>query len=333
MKIKYDIARMEQDVERIAEYALSLPEIADWPELVTIFDERKPRPDWLLPLMACQAVGGDTALAVPCGAAIACLQISIILVDDILDDEAGGAHYTYGNGPTANMAIALEAAAFRLVLQADLDPEIRVEVTSCLAWMAHTTALGQHWDVQGAEQEDEYWKVVQAKSTPFYAEAIHVGALVGGANDEIAGSLREFGIVLGELIQIRDDLFDAFKRPGNPDCVKGCSLPILYARLVEHDYYAEFAELWPRAAAEPEVLERVQEILIRCGALSFCVYQWIERFTRAHKLLNSLSLADSSPLDDILMRQTQPLAKLLSPYADNLPPELTQFFVDRDDIP
>jgi len=333
MQSKYGIARMEREVDKIAACALSLPEIADWPELVTLFEERKPRPDWLLPLMACEAVGGDVALAIPCGAAIACLQISIILVDDILDDEADGAHHTYGNGPTANMAVALQAAAFRFVLQADLAPETRAEITSCLAWMAHTTALGQYWDVQGPEEEDEYWKVVQKKSTPFYAEAIHIGALVGGASGEISGSLRDFGIVLGELIQIRDDLVDAFKRPVNPDWVKGCSLPILYARLVEHDYHVQFAELLPRVAAEPEVLEQAQEILIRCGALSFCVYQWIERFTKAHKLLNSLSLVDSSPLDDILMRQARPLANLLSPYADSLPRELAQFFIERDDTP
>jgi geranylgeranyl pyrophosphate synthase len=135
--------------------------------------------------------------------------------------------------------------------------------------MAHTTALGQHWDAQGPGEEDEYWKVVQAKSTPFYAEAIHVGALVGGASDETAGSLRDFGVVLGELIQIRDDLFDAFKRPANPDWVRGSSLPILYARLVEHDYHAQFAELLPRAATESEALEQAQEILIRCGRSVF----------------------------------------------------------------
>ena len=94
-------------------------------------------------------------------------------------------------------------------------------VTASLAHLALATALGQHLDVQHLEGEANYWKVVRAKSTPFYGAALHVGALLGNATPEVAEGMRDLGVLLGEIIQIHDDLLDAFHTPANPDWTGG----------------------------------------------------------------------------------------------------------------
>jgi hypothetical protein len=145
--------------DSITAHVLALPEVAAWPAMAGIFvqAEGKPRPDWNLPVLACQAVGGDASAAAPGGAAIACLQISIILVDDMLDEDPRGEHLRRGSGPTANLALAFQAAALRVVEQAAVDAERRAAIIACLAGAALATALGQEWDIQNLDGEENYW--------------------------------------------------------------------------------------------------------------------------------------------------------------------------------
>ena len=316
------------DTESIIAPALALPEVAAWPSMIQLLEraERKPRLDWRLPLLACQVLGRDTSSAIPGAAAIACIQISIILVDDMLDEDPRGEHLRSGVGPTANLALALQAAAFRVVAQATIEAPVRTAVIDSLATMCLATSLGQHLDVQNLDGEKNYWKVVRAKSTPFYATALHVGALLGGAAPPVTEGLRDLGILIGEIIQIRDDLVDAFQTPANPDWRQGrTNLALLYARTASHADRARFAELLLQAA-ELHALRQAQQILIDCGAVSYCVYQLIRRQQEAKRLLDSLSPPNPDPLADLLARQTSPVVSLMETVGVEAPAELWKEF-------
>ena len=301
------------DTESIIAPALALPEVAAWPGMVELLEraERKPRLDWKLPLLACQVLGRDTSLAIPGAAAIACIQISIILVDDMLDEDPRGEHLRSGVGPTANLALALQAAAFRVIGQAAVGADRRAGVIDSLAAMCLATSLGQHLDVQNLDGEENYWKVVRAKSTPFYAAALHVGALLAGATVPVTEGLRDLGILIGEIIQIRDDLVDAFQAPANPDWQQGRNnLALLYARTASHPERARFIELLPEAS-DAQALRQAQKILIDSGAVSYCAYQLIRRRQEAKRLLDSLPLNCPVPITNLLARQTSPVVSLL----------------------
>jgi len=132
--------------EGIRACVLAVPEMSAWPELGDLFERAagKPRPDWEWPILACQAVGGEASQAIPGAAAIACMYISIILIDDMLDDDPRGEHLRVGCGQAANMALAFQAAAFRAIEQAEISAERRAAIVSSLAWLALGTAAGQH---------------------------------------------------------------------------------------------------------------------------------------------------------------------------------------------
>jgi geranylgeranyl pyrophosphate synthase len=173
------------------------------------------------------------------------------------------------------------------------------------------TAFGQQLDLQQAEDEETYWQLVQTKSSPFFSAAFYIGALVGGASEETACQFEELGRLYGEMIQIHDDLNDVMTTPADPDWLQGRSpLPILFAQVVAHPERERFVEL-RQIAAEPAALAEAQAILIRCGAVSYCVDQLIRRYHAAQGVLGGIRLVQDQELANLFESLVEPIWKLL----------------------
>lgn len=299
--------------QHIRDLVAGLPEVVDWPELAAVFDRtgESSRPDWELPLRACEAAGGARADALPVAAAVACLQLSIIIVDDILDDDPRGAHVTYGVGPAANMALAYEALASRLIDVSPLHPDRKVTIMATLSQVGLQTAIGQNLDIQNLGGQANYWKVVTAKSTPFYGGALKTGAIAGGASSTLAAQMYDLGLQFGEIIQIEDDLSDALETPANADWKQGRNnLLILYAQTADHPQRARFSELLPRTD-DPGALAEAQQILISSGAVAYSAYLLVTRYQAAHGALAAMDLVDQPIMDDLLDGYADSLLRLL----------------------
>jgi geranylgeranyl pyrophosphate synthase len=277
---------------------------------------------WELPLAACQAVGGEESAAVVGAAAVACMQLSLMLVDDMLDQDPRGVHIKLGSAITSNLAFAFQSAAFRVIEEASVDVGRRSAVYASLARMALISAFGQDLDVQNLGGEENYWQVVRTKSAPFFGTALHIGALLGRASSGVAERLRDFGFLIGESIQIYDDLLDSLQSPAGPDWKQGRNnLAILYALTADHSERSQFKALRDQVD-DPQMLEAVQQILIRCGAISYCVHQIIERYHAAKQLLDGIRLADSKPLRKLIAGQSKPLVELLESVGAMIPHEI-----------
>jgi len=309
-------------LENVKAQVLSLPEVAAWPEMVGIFERSVAHVKCEFPLLACQAVGGEASAAVPGAAAIACMQLGLLLVDDMLDEDPRGAHLQLGQAATANLAFAFQAAAFRVIEHAPVEAERRAAVYASLAQMALASAFGQSLDVQNLSGEENYWKIVQTKTAACFGEAFYIGTLLGKAPPEVARRLCDFGLLFGEVLQVYDDLVDALQSPASPDWIQGRNnLAILYALTANHPDRARFRALLAQIE-NPQALQAAQQILIRCGAASYCAYHVVKRYQAARRLLNSTSLADPAPLLDQLARQIKPLVTLLKNVGAEIPPEL-----------
>ena len=272
---------------QIRDLVETIPEFQLWPELAEVFERagNVPRPDWELPIRACLSVGGQKSDAIAVAASVACLQISIILADDMLDDDPRGAHRLLGSGPVSNMSLAFQAASFRLLEIPTSEAIVKNKLKDTLAQAAFLTAHGQHLDIKNLDSEEDYWIVVKAKSTPFYAATLKLGSIVGGASDSTSSRLSELGSIFGEIIQLEDDLEDAFALPAKADWLQGRNnLLILFARTAQHDQKERFEDLLSEIA-NPNALKEAQQILIESGAVSYCVYQLARRF---HLSLNCI---------------------------------------------
>lgn len=311
-------------LENVMARVSGLPEVTAWPEMMHLFERSMTelRIKWELPLIACRAAGGEESIAITGAAAVACMQLGLVLVDDMLDKDPRGAYIRLGYAATANLAWAFQAAALRLVEEAPVDAGRRAATYASLAQMALTSAFGQNLDVQNPSDEQGYWKVVRTKSSPCFGTAFHIGALLGQSSIELAEGLRDFGLLTGEIIQVYDDLVDSLQSPAGPDWKQGRNnLAILYALTADHPERVQFETLRTRVD-DPQALEEAQQILIRCGAISYCVYHIVKRHQSAEQFLDSMSLVDPAPLRKLVAEQIEPLIRLLQSVGAAIPPEL-----------
>ncbi|GAB4564062.1 MAG: hypothetical protein Kow0047_13440 [Anaerolineae bacterium] len=295
-----------------------------WPELRKLFlDREQPRGDWQLAVMACRAVGGREEDALPAVAAIACIKASFILVDGILDEDPVGLHNDMGWGRAANLGLGLLAAGNALIEAAPWPTEQKLAVIASLSRMALTGAAGQELDAQNRASEDAYWEVVRAKGSPFYASSLEIGALVGGASAELARQMWEFGALFGEIVQIYDDLEDAFKVPAAPDWQRGYNnLAILFGLLADHPDKERLIELRAHITQEAGALREAQEILVRCGAVAYCLYHLTQRVQKAREMIEQMVLSDARLMWELLDTQVAPLRDWLHTIGSQVPSEL-----------
>jgi Polyprenyl synthetase len=301
-------------LQRTKELILALRPVAAWPQMVELVARLQPRAlsgvcDY--PAAVCEAVGGSPEAAARGSAAILCSLLSIHLVDDMLDEDPGGDYHRLGSGVTANLALAFQAAGHQVLDEPALPPETRSALQSALATMALATARGQSLDVRDFRDEEEYWQVIGTKTPPLFAAAASVGALLGGAPPEMVERLGRLGGLLGLGVQVSDDLLDALRTPAAADWSRRSNnLPILYAMTAEHPEREAFLDLSARAA-EPEALTAAQEILVRCGALSYCIFKLLEILGEARALLESVPLPSPEPVLRLFEAQMEPLRRLL----------------------
>lgn len=305
-------------------YLLASPVIQGWPEAQSLLQRTALRRPfyWQLPVIACAAVGGAAEQALPGMAATACLHTSLLLLDDLLDADPKGEYHHLGQPATANLAAALQALGLEAVTRAAAPLAVQLAVLQRFNQMTLTTALGQYWDVQTPQDEAGYWRVVDAKSAPFFGAALAAGALLGGATAAIVGQLEALGRLYGAMIQLQDDLSDVMATPADPDWLLGrAPLPILYAQTVDHPARAQFCAL-RQAIAEPAALAAAQLILIRSGAISYATDQLLRRYGQAQALLAALPAGCQDPLAALFERLMQPVQELLAAAGASPPAEL-----------
>lgn len=304
---------MELYAKLIDEFS-RIPHVKEWDEVQALFRRvalTKPG-HWLLPLRACEAMGGTMEAAIPAVVAVACSHIGIVLVDDMLDADPRGEHLKVGEPAVANMASALQSAALAAISHCVMTTEAKLLAMESVNEMFLATTIGQYWDVNSiVADEDSYWRVTKAKSSPFFGAALQLGALLGRASVEVSAQFKELGSLYGEMIQIHDDLGDTLAIPAKPDWGAGRSpLPILFAGLVEHPERGRFEKLRQKAATNRGALKEAQEILIQCGAVSYCFYQLLNRHEIVKGILAGLPIKKKNILERVFEDVVRPVFQL-----------------------
>ena len=300
--------------KRTMDYLSGLSTVCAWPEVLTLLERAATREPygWRLPVIACNAVGGSVDQAIPAAAAAACLQMSIIHVDDMLDADPRGLYHELGMPAVANLSVAFQAAGLEAISKSDTRRSVKLAAVRALNLMTLTTAYGQYLDGRRVVDEAAYWHLVRTKSSPFFAATMQAGALLGEASAETVMHVNQFGLIYGEIIQIHDDMSDAMARPANPDWLLGRSpLPILYAQIVEHADRERFMTL-RAAASDPEALAEAQSILVRCGAVSYCIDQVRCRYRQLQWLLTTMPLKEVEELESLLDSVQGPMRTLFN---------------------
>jgi len=270
-----------------------------------------PSPHWLLPLCSYQTFGGDDTQAVPVTSSLIALQTAILLVDDLLDNDGRRETLELSVGECANLSTVFHAIGIECITKNISDLEQRIQIVNQISEMIVETAYGQYLDNQNPDSEESYWRAARAKSCPFFGLAFYLGAVAGGAPTEKAEAVMKLGRLYGEMVQIHDDLNDSLSISLGSDWIQQKNaLPILFARVVDHPEHQKFLTLSENISSLDQVRD-AQEILLRCGAVSYCIDEIVQRHKTGKLFIADLNLPNSQPLDQVFDEIIEPVWKLL----------------------
>jgi len=171
----------------------------------------------ILLLLAHQLFNQNLSVAIRPALGIEVFHNFTLLHDDIMDDAPlrRGQQTVHEKW---NPNVAILSGDTMLVQAYQLMSEVPSEVLKKSLDIFSKTAVevceGQQWDMSFEERDDvtisEYLKMIEYKTAVLLAGALKIGALTGGANEEQAQHLYEFGRNMGVAFQLKDDLLDVF---------------------------------------------------------------------------------------------------------------------------
>lgn len=159
-----------------------------------------------LPTLCCEEAGCTADIAQPVTLAWASFYLAAHWLDDITDGDI----QTSEQGQYLTLAVACISSA-SLFLE-DLE---KVGVSFNVAQSIrkdfyHTTLICCSGQILSLQQDilplTENWRVVKEKTGQAYSLACRLGARLAGSNDEIIALFATYGLHLGFIIQISDDI-------------------------------------------------------------------------------------------------------------------------------
>jgi geranylgeranyl diphosphate synthase type I len=234
-------------------------------------------------LLTTAACGADWQPALPGAAAIELVHNFSLIHDDIEDnsDKRRGRPTVWVKWG-APMAINAGDALFVLSNLAitDLAEHYSPETVLDAAQTLHNTCLeltrGQYMDMSFEERSDvhveEYWQMISGKTAALLSCCCSIGALLGGADEEVRENYRSFGHYLGLAFQAQDDILGIWGdealtgKSAASDLLEGKkSLPILHGISLK----GPFAKRWKEGPITAGEVPQLAEQLAREGAREF----------------------------------------------------------------
>lgn len=179
----------------------------------------------ILTLAACEAVGGDSQLALPAACALEMIHTYSLIHDDLpaMDDDdfrrgRPTNHKVFGEATAILAGDALHTEAFALLA----DPEVNAGLSAtqrCAVIRLIARSAGAFGMVGGqvADMDAEGGREIDLPSLEFIhthktgkliLAALQSGALVGGADEVQLEALSRYGEAIGLAFQVADDVLD-----------------------------------------------------------------------------------------------------------------------------
>ncbi len=168
-------------------------------------------------MLSAEAVNGDGLSVVPAAVAMELVHNFTLIHDDIMDQDdirrgQSAVHVKWGPEGAILAGDTLYSKAFEILARIDKDAESIVKCIEVLSRTCTEICEGQWLDIEFESRDDvteeEYLEMVKKKTSVLYGAAAKIGALLGGASDEVADAMYEFGCLVGVSFQIHDDLID-----------------------------------------------------------------------------------------------------------------------------
>jgi geranylgeranyl pyrophosphate synthase len=257
--------------------------------------------DWvLLPGLCCQAAGDDPNAANEIAGAWLLFYTAAHIFDCIEDqDKLDHNLANWGSGVNVNLATGMVISASSMVNglhQINHTREFAQELGQDFFGTILSMASGQHADLITEQLDIKGWyEIAEAKSGSFFSLACRSGARLGTTNVDKIDGYSDYGLQLGIMLQILDDIEDlkSTYEPKNPCLENGidCSLAVAYAlEVLTEDDGHELLELINSKSQDINIVNKVVNILDECG-----VNLYLEAELDSHRNLGYSALEKADP--------------------------------------
>ena len=246
-----------------------------------------------LPGLCCQLVGGTPHKTTPIATAWLCLQKAAYLLDAIEDNDTLKAPIkNIGKAQLLNLSTGYIFTAEHILGDLEhgycLDKKTASAIRMTFNSMLLNMAGGQHLDlITSLPSIKECWQIAKYKSGKFFATVCFAGARVCTDDDLKFKNVSEFGNILGEVIQIVDEIDDIIDNRGGIDNATGkWGMPVAF--LFESKSDAEKEELYPlleSAVTNKKAMQSVQQEVLDSGAIIYLMLEIEKRINDAEKML------------------------------------------------
>ena len=204
--------------------------------------------------------------------AVECFHKASLIHDDIEDDDAEryGAktlHERHGVPVAINLGDFLLGEGYRLLAECEAPADRRAEMLRLAAAGHRSLSVGQGeellWSTDPKPlRPQEVVAIFRGKTAPAFSTALRIGAALGGAGEEMHGTLETFSDALGIAYQIRDDLDDlqAAREAGVAPETRPTIPWALAHEAAKKDQRAVVAQAWT-AGGDAEVIHNLLESL------------------------------------------------------------------------
>lgn len=247
----------------------------------------------ILPILACEAAGGEPKQAIPLAAAWILYDLAADVFDDVQDQD--GKDWPWNRwSPTkaTNVGLGLLAAGQHCLAHLSAPAVTLTDIQYLWSQVFMLAARGQAYSRQVTSFE-EYFQQTVGKSGLVYAAVARAGGRLAISDEDTLRRLHDYGLALGMIIQIKDDCYDVYSSELASDLTKGIhTLPVLYALdQKQSPAYRELKFYLERQAVlTPQDIGSVCRILDEMGAFARCLGM-VQSYI--HKALTALSGLDS----------------------------------------
>lgn len=168
-------------------------------------------------ILAAEAVGSDLETVLPAAVAVELVHNFTLVHDDIMDRDdirrgMPAVHVKWGEAGAILAGDTLYSKAFEILTHTPGEPERILKCIDILSKTCRDICEGQWMDVEFEEltnvTQEEYLDMIEKKTGVLYAASMKIGAIMGGASDEVADAFYESGRLIGIAFQIYDDVID-----------------------------------------------------------------------------------------------------------------------------
>ncbi|MEW6455552.1 MAG: polyprenyl synthetase family protein [Acidobacteriota bacterium] len=171
--------------------------------------------------------------------AVEFIHTASIVHDDIVDNSKlrrgrESIHTTWGPNITVLLGDFFYITSIKLIVKKE-----NMEVIKVLSETTANMVEGELWEISKIGDinlnEEEYLEIIKKKTADLFSASCSVGAILSGANEDEIKTLAEYGMNIGMIFQLTDDLLDfisdekALGKPVLSDLMEGkITLPLIY---------------------------------------------------------------------------------------------------------